>query len=219
MVSNEVVGGIRIILGYDSDSDYRSIEQILKEEFSELQLWVTADLSDFQKLDREKEPNLILSDCNELKQSENTFLKISLNEVPEIPVIAVSSVAKEQNAIEAVKQGAADYILAEYPARLPLTIKHLVQTGKAKEYKKDRPGLRQPFLDSVFNNSDDMLLVLDTKSTVLKFNKAFESWCINQHGLRPVTGEPIHKFIHPDTVRQLKPMMDEAFRKKHPLRA
>src|SRR6267154_4596984 len=69
-------------------------------------------------------PDVILSDYHLPGFSGKTALKIVQEQCPHIPFIFWSGVLGDEAAVELMKQGAADYVLKDRPARLPEAIGH-----------------------------------------------------------------------------------------------
>ena len=67
-------------------------------------------------------PDLILSDYHLPGFSGAEALKIAQERCPDIPFIIWSGVLGDEAAVELIKQGAADYVLKDRPARLPSAV-------------------------------------------------------------------------------------------------
>jgi diguanylate cyclase (GGDEF)-like protein len=63
-------------------------------------------------------PQLILSDLTLPDFDGFTALEIAARELPDVPFIFLSAVAGEEHAVEAIRRGAADYVLKANPSRL-----------------------------------------------------------------------------------------------------
>lgn len=71
--------------------------------------------------------DLILSDYTLPGFNGLSALKIAHAERPEVPFIFVSGTLGEDQAIESLKSGAADYVLKKHLSRLPETVHHAMQ--------------------------------------------------------------------------------------------
>jgi diguanylate cyclase (GGDEF)-like protein len=73
---------------------------------------------DFRAALRRFQPQLILSDLTLPGLDGFTALDIAVHELPDTPFIFFSGVAGEEHAVEAMRRGAADYVLKANPSRL-----------------------------------------------------------------------------------------------------
>jgi diguanylate cyclase (GGDEF)-like protein len=77
-----------------------------------------ASEKDFCAALRRFAPQLILSDLTLACLDGFTALEIAVRELPDVPFIFLSAVAGEEYAVEAIRRGAADYVLKANPSRL-----------------------------------------------------------------------------------------------------
>lgn len=129
------------------------------------------------------------------------------------PLLVVTHSNHEEEAAEVVRRGAAEYVLMEHLIHLPITLAKLVKIAKLrKEALKSNQQLKiqQSYIESVFNITNDLLLVIDNQSCLLVFNKVFVRWCQAMHGVNPVVGQSVFSIIHPETTRLLKPAFEQA---------
>jgi len=72
------------------------------------------------------QPDVILSDYHLPGFSGKSALKIVQEQCPHIPFVFWSGVLGDEAAVELMKQGAADYVLKDRPARLPEAIQRVL---------------------------------------------------------------------------------------------
>jgi diguanylate cyclase (GGDEF)-like protein len=77
-----------------------------------------ASEKDFRLALRRFEPQLILSELTLPHLDGFAALEIAARELPDVPFIFFSATAGEEHAVEAIRRGAADYILKANPSRL-----------------------------------------------------------------------------------------------------
>lgn len=78
-------------------------------------------------------PDIILSDYHLPGFSGEDALKIVRQQCPEIPFVIWSGVLGDDAAVELIKQGAADYVLKDRPARLPSVIRRALDEVAQRE--------------------------------------------------------------------------------------
>lgn len=78
-------------------------------------------------------PDVILSDYHLPGFSGEDALKIVQEQCPQIPFIIWSGVLGDDAAVELIKQGAADYVLKDRPARLPSVIRRALAEVEQRE--------------------------------------------------------------------------------------
>ena len=103
---------IKILLVEDNPGDSLIIREMLKEtEYTQFKLTHSPKLIDGLKNLEENKFDIVIVDLN-LPDSEGleTFLKI-LSKHPELPIIILTGLSDEETGIDAVKQGAQDYLV------------------------------------------------------------------------------------------------------------
>lgn len=103
---------IKILLVEDNPGDFRIIEQMLKEsEHTLFKLVRVPKLEEGLERLEESKFDIAILDLN-LPDSDglDTYVKV-LSKHPEIPIIILTGLADEEVGIDAVKQGAQDYLV------------------------------------------------------------------------------------------------------------
>jgi diguanylate cyclase (GGDEF)-like protein/PAS domain S-box-containing protein len=93
----------------------------------------------------------------------------------DIPFILVSGVIGEEQAVAALKQGAADYLLKDRLARLGPAVTHALQEARLREEKRQaEAALRasEQYARSIIDSSLDMIITVDNERRIVEFNRA-----------------------------------------------
>jgi len=121
--------------------------------------------------------DLILSDYSLPQFDGISALKIAQETCPEIPFILVSGVLGEERAIEALKDGATDYVLKQSLERLlPSVQRAMRESQERRELKRAEESLRQTddMLRAVVDASPVAIITLSLDYQVLTWNKTAE---------------------------------------------
>lgn len=126
---------LRILLLEDTPEDAEIRERELRN-FGFVFVSQRVDTRDMfiQALDKFK-PDIILADFNLLHFDILSALEIVQRDHPDVPVIIVSSVLSDSNALTLIKAGARDYILKDRLARLPSAILNVIEHRKNVQHK------------------------------------------------------------------------------------
>ncbi len=103
---------IKILLIEDNPGDYLILKKMLKEtEYTTFKLTHSLKLKDGLQILQNNKFDVIILDLN-LPDSEglDTFLQI-LSKHPELPIIILTGLSDEEMGVNAVKQGAQDYLV------------------------------------------------------------------------------------------------------------
>jgi PAS domain S-box-containing protein len=130
---------IRILYIDDYDLDRALIRDALISGDLEFHLIETENKEEFLSRLAEEEVDLVLSDFNILGFTGLEVLDIVKSQQPELPVIIVTGTGSEEIASEAIKRGAADYVIKtpQHIRRLPATIENVLETELIKEQRRE----------------------------------------------------------------------------------
>jgi len=93
----------------------------------------------------------------------------------DIPFILVSGAIGEDQAVAALKQGAADYLLKDRLARLGSAVAHARQEAKLREEERQaEAALRasEQYARSIIESSLDAIITVDNERRIVEFNRA-----------------------------------------------
>jgi len=167
---------IKILYLDDYDFDRQLVRDALEHEDNRFQVIEARARPEFEaKLDG-GEYDLILSDFNILGYDGLQVLAAVQAKDPELPVIIVTGTGSEEVAVEAMKRGAADYIIKtpEHIERLPRTIINVLERKQLRqEQQQSERQLR--FQAQILQNIRDAVQVTDLEGQIIYWNKGAEA--------------------------------------------
>ncbi|MEW8659977.1 MAG: EAL domain-containing protein [Candidatus Thiodiazotropha endolucinida] len=147
----------------------------------------------------EKSPDLILCDWHLPQFSGQRALSLLRQQNLDIPFIIVSGGIGEEAAVDALRQGANDYVLKDRPARLGEAVRRVLidkQLRMAHQIAEEKLRLA----DRAFQNTAEGITVTDASGNIVSINPAFEAITGYSHeevlGLNPRVLKSGH---HPDS--------------------
>ena len=168
---------VRVLYVDDYPLDRALVRDALVKENRGFELIEAASRREFESLLGQGDYDIVLSDFNILG-FEGLQVIAAVHEVnPKLPVIIVTGTGSEEIAVQALKQGASDYVIKSphHIQHLPFTIKNVLQ---AKRLQADRERQRAEvqeayrFLDSIVQTSPVALVVLNAEALVTIWNRA-----------------------------------------------
>jgi diguanylate cyclase (GGDEF)-like protein/PAS domain S-box-containing protein len=148
------------------------------------------------------QPDVILSDFALPGFGGMAALQIARQHRPDTPFIFVSGTIGEERAIEALKQGAIDYVLKDNRARLVPAIRRALAEGderrarrRAEEAQREATRLMNGIIESAL----DCILAIDHEGKILEFNPAAE--VMFGRTREAVLGQPMAELIIPSRFR------------------
>ncbi|MCB9079381.1 MAG: response regulator [Anaerolineaceae bacterium] len=137
---------IHILYVDDYPFDRELVRDALEKEQGGFRVTEAATLADFEARLDEGDYDLVLSDFNILGFEGLQVLDAVLAKNPNVPVIIVTGTGSEEVAVEAMKRGAADYVIktAKHIQRLPHTIQAVMEKKQGdNERKRAQEALRE----------------------------------------------------------------------------
>jgi|GEM_PF-1209740 len=126
----------KILLIEESEEPAKEILEHISKSCYELDILITCDSEFSTKKFLEQNPDIIL--CNYgLEKIKNQVLSVLREYDLEIPVIFISDLKGEEIAVQAMLEGASNYLLRENLNRLPEAIEKEILKSKSKEEKKE----------------------------------------------------------------------------------
>jgi PAS domain S-box-containing protein len=123
---------IRLLLAEDNPADVELEVRALRAAGIHVAHRVADTEGAFRRELDEFVPEAIISDYSMPRFDGKTAFRIALERAPEIPFLFVSGTLGEDCAIQALKQGAADYLLKEDLERLPSAFLHALDEADAR---------------------------------------------------------------------------------------
>jgi signal transduction histidine kinase len=143
------IGPVRILQVEDSEMDAELISMQLLDAGLEAEFMRVDSQVELQRAMREFKPDLVLSDLSMPGFSGHEALRIAQVFSAAIPFIFVSGTMGEETAVQALQQGAADYILKDKTARLPAAAARAIREarGAIERERVEKELLRSQRLD------------------------------------------------------------------------
>jgi PAS domain S-box-containing protein len=193
----------------DNDLDAELFEILLRKEWPDCRInrmWTLRELEAALQLENY---DLILSDYSMAGFDGLAALDVARACSPETPFIFLSGTIGEERAIEALKHGAADYVLKSSPSKL-ISVMQGALTGAQREIarrraeeslRKNREQFRQ-----ISENIDDFIVLLDTTGRCLYCNPALQRLLGKGGG----GGTNIFNQVHPEDLARVHRRLEEA---------
>jgi len=169
---------VRILYVDDYPMDRALVREELHCDKGAFELVEAASRQEFDTLLRAKNYDLVLSDFNILGFTGFQVLDAVQERMPGTPVIIVTGTGSEEVAVEAIKRGAADYVI-KTPSqirRLPHLIKTILETQRLRiEQKKAEASLReyQQLMVKTFASLHDAVFIIDADTVeIISCNQA-----------------------------------------------
>ena len=163
-VAEPAARAIRVVLVEDNPSDVELVIRQLRRDGLEVENHVASDEPGFRRELKEFAPQLILSDFSLPHFDGLTALRIARTEVPGVPFIFVSGTIGEERAIDALKNGASDYVLKENLRRLVPAIRGALRANealRARDLAQDMLRRSESRLQDIINTSADWVWECD----------------------------------------------------------
>lgn len=166
---------IRILYVDDYPLDRELVRYTLEKEHGGFAVIEAASRREFEARLVEQEYDLVLSDFNILGFEGLQVLDAVQAACPHVPVIIVTGTGSEEVAVEAMRRGAADYIIKtpEHIRRLPRTIQTVLENHRLKlarqQAEQELEESRQ-FLQSTLNTLTAHIAILDETGVILAVN-------------------------------------------------
>ncbi len=163
---------LNILIIEDLPHDAELMALRLEEEGLELQWQRVQTEADYLEGLR-GDPDLILCDWHLPRFSGRRALELLVASGRDIPFIIVSGGIGEEAAIDALRQGANDYVLKDRPARLGEAVRRALEEQRLRaEHERAQEQLR--LAERCFQNTAEGITVTDTRGTILSVNPAFQ---------------------------------------------
>ena len=124
---------LRFLLLEDSPADVELVSTTLESSDLDCDFFVVETREDFQQALQSQSFDMVLSDYSLPAFNGIEAIKIVSTQFPEIPCILVSGVLGEERAIEALKCGAANYVLKQRLERLVPAVKQALKDAQEKK--------------------------------------------------------------------------------------
>jgi two-component system response regulator len=160
---------IHILYVDDDPIDRKLVFESLKNE-SSFRIVEAGTRDEFAAHLAKQHFDVVLSDFNILGYDGLQVIKTVKETIPKVPVIIVTGSGSEEIAVEAMKEGAADYVLKNpsHIRRLPLTIRTVLEQSRLRSELE----MADMELSRFFEISRDLFCVLEPTGHIRRFNSA-----------------------------------------------
>ncbi len=170
---------IRILYVDDSPFDRELVRDALEKEHGGFQVTDAASREEFEARLDDGKYDLVLSDFNILGFEGLDVLDVVHSRCTGVPVVIVTGTGSEAIAAEAIKRGAADYIIKspQHIQRLPKTIQSVIEKQRMEdEHRLWELKLQQSEerFRAVFEHAPHGLVMGDEKGRVISVNRAWQ---------------------------------------------
>jgi len=185
---------IKVLHIDDNLLDIELVRDALEREKSDFIVKSVRSWAEFERHIGENTYDVILSDFNILGFDGLQVLDAVLAKHPDIPVIIVTGTGSEEIAVEAMKRGAADYII-KHPShiqRLPQTIYRALEKRETQEKQRED---EERYRTAIEHSNDGFALVKGDRH--IYFNKKFLE-IFGYDNEKDMEGKPAFFMVHPD---------------------
>ena len=194
-----------VLILEDSPRDAKLTASVLENGGYTMQSEVTDSAEFFRESLEQAEYDVILADFNLRNWTALDALEILKRSGKDIPLIVVTGTLGDEGAAECIKQGAADFVLKDRPARLPAAVQ------RALEEKRLRAENQRSFetisrLAAIVDSTDDAIISVTRDAIIVTCNPGAE----RMYGFtaEEIKGKPFSIFI-PEGRRDVVAVMQE----------
>jgi diguanylate cyclase (GGDEF)-like protein/PAS domain S-box-containing protein len=188
---------IRVLLVEDSPSDVELVLRQLRRDELPVVNRTAVDEPEFRLALAEFSPQLILSDFSLPRFDGLSALRIAREVAPAVPFIFVSGTIGEERAIDALKNGAADYVLKDNLRRLAPAIRTALrsfETARARDRAEEMLRRSESRLQDIINTSADWIWECDREFRFTFSSPSVES--ILGHGRFQLLHKSMFDLVH-----------------------
>ncbi|MEO8217537.1 MAG: response regulator [Acidobacteriota bacterium] len=199
---------IRILMIEDNHADAQLIERELRRARLAFSTVRVDTEKDFREALESSDPHVILGDYNLPRFDGITALKVATSLVPDTPFIFVSGSMEGESAVQALREGAVDYILKEQPSRLAASItRALEQRGERQLRRRAQEELQRSVerYHYAARATQQIIADINVATGLMTLNEAVSSVC--QYEFSP--GEDVElewwfSRVHPEDLPRVR---------------
>ena len=166
---------LRVLILEDNPRDAKLTASVLEGGGYTVQVEVTDSPEVFRESLEKTEYDVILADFNLRNWTALDALEILKRSGKHVPLIVVTGAIGDEAAVECIKRGAADYVLKDRPARLPLEVRRALEEKRLREERKRAEEAlieERHLLRTLMDNLPDVIYFKDRESRFTRINKA-----------------------------------------------
>ncbi|RME46793.1 MAG: PAS domain S-box protein, partial [Deltaproteobacteria bacterium] len=191
---------IRVLHVDDSAADRALVRDALERETEGFQVFQAESRTDLEARLAERAYDVVLSDFHLPGLEGLTVMRIVREKCPDLPVIILTGTGSEETAVEAMKAGAADYVIKtpRHIRRLPFSIRAVLERVRLEARNRAyAEALRasEARYRSIVENACEVILVAQDERIRFINGRVFDVL-----GYRPeeMIDRPFVDFIHPE---------------------
>ncbi|MGH8631048.1 MAG: PAS domain S-box protein [Burkholderiales bacterium] len=191
---------VRILLLEDVASDAELVERELVRAGIACDLRRVESEHEFVRALAGFAPDVILSDFSLPQYDGMAALRLVRSSRPEVPFIFVSGTIGEEAAVEALKQGASDYVLKGNLKRLPSAVRRVLQEAEDRiaRHRSEQGRIKaEQLYHAVVELSPDAILVLREGQIVLINRSGLTLYGAERHS--QMIGRRLFDLVHSDS--------------------
>ena len=165
---------LRALILEDDPRDARLTASVLERGGYKVQFEVTDDLEFFRDRLEQAEYDVILADFNLRGWSALDALEVLKQSDKDVPLIVVTGVLGDEAAAECIKQGAADFVLKDRPARLPTAVSRALEERRLRDENK-RALEAHLRLATIVESSGEGIVGTTSEGFITSWNKGAET--------------------------------------------
>jgi PAS domain S-box-containing protein len=161
---------LKILYVEDTPADAELCLHDLKKAGFEPHADVVSTPAEFKEKLRSKPYDVILSDCSLPQFSAMEALEVVKQEAPDLPFILVTGTLGDEGAVEAIKQGATDYVLKDRRARLAYSVRRALEDKRLRQVQKladEALAASEVRYRRLFESAKDGILILDAETGMI----------------------------------------------------
>lgn len=203
---------MRVLHLEDDPHDAGWIHTLIKKRWPDTQIERVEGARDFEQALKKDPPDLILSDFSLPGFDGLSALTQARSRFPDTPFIFLSGTIGEEIAVEALKNGATDYVLKDRSIRLIAAIERALAEVADRSRRREverRLFQSQAQFQKITENVADLIVVLDKEGRRVYNNPAYRSLLGDPEALR---GTLSFDEIHPADRERMKRVFAETLR-------
>ena len=183
----------------DNPYDRELVKDALEKEKDNFRIIEAATQKEFESLLKKGKYDAVLSDFDILGYEGLQVLKVVKATDPDLPVVIVTGTGSEEIAVQAMKNGAADFVIKSptHIRRLPQTILAVLEKRRLdEEHKQAQMEIirAKEEWEQTFDAVPDLIAIIDTNHKIIRANKAMA----NRLGITPneCEGKICYQAVH-----------------------
>ncbi len=188
------------ILHLEDDPDYVELTRsVLKNEGVPAEITLATNKHEFEHALRSTVYDLILADYRLPGLDGLEALRLARQFLPGVPFLLVSGTVGEEAAIEALRCGATDYVLKQWPERLvPAVLRAVEEAEERSQRRRIETELvrRERYFRTLTENALDILTILTRDGSIIYTSPSVKR--VLGYDSKELTGSNVFEMIHPE---------------------